>query len=107
MKVRYVRDFTRSYIVQKKTKRKRKPSMYIFPRHVAQFITGNRSPKSRSMLGLLPSPANSLDEILLGDLLAAREIPSSDLGVDLHSGVRGNKVVCRSKLETPRKSLVG
>lgn len=53
-----------------------------------------------SVLRLLPSPADSLNEISLSDLLAAREVPSGDLGVDLNTRVRWKEVVCIIKSET-------
>jgi hypothetical protein len=45
------------------------------------------------MLHLLPSPANRLDEIGLGERLGTREITSGDLGIDFDTRVGWDEVV--------------
>lgn len=45
------------------------------------------------MICLLPCPADRLDQVSFSELLAACEVPSGDLGVDLDAGVRWQKVV--------------
>ena len=46
------------------------------------------------MLRLLPSASDRLEQIRLRDLLSAREVPRSNLRVDLHARVRRDEVVC-------------
>ena len=50
-----------------------------------------------SVLRFLPSPSNGLEQICLGDLLAARKVPSRNLGVDLDPRVGWNEVLCNKK----------
>lgn len=45
------------------------------------------------MLCLLPCTANSLDEVGLADLFAAREVTGSDLGIDLDPRVWWQEVL--------------
>ena len=45
------------------------------------------------VLGLLPGPAHSLDQVGFCDLLAAREVASGDLRVDLDGRVGRQEVV--------------
>ena len=46
----------------------------------------------RSVLCLLPGPADGLDQVGFRDLLPAREVARSDLRVDLNARVRGQEV---------------
>ena len=45
------------------------------------------------MLGLLPSPTDSLHEVGLCDLFTAREVSSSNLRVDLYARIRWEEMV--------------
>ena len=47
-----------------------------------------------SVFRFLPSPSNGLEQICLGNLLAARKVPSCNLGVDLDPRVGWNEVLC-------------
>jgi hypothetical protein len=58
-----------------------------------------RPPLQFLVFSLLPGPTNSLDKISLGDLLAAREVPSSYLGIDLDTRVGGNEMICEARHE--------
>lgn len=49
---------------------------------------------ARSVLHLLPSPADGLHKIGLSELLPAREISSGDLRVNLDAGIHGDEVGC-------------
>lgn len=62
--------------------------------------TGAKRPAAISVLRLLPSPTDSLHEIGLSNLLAAGEVTSGDLGVDLNTRVRRKEMVCIIRSET-------
>ena len=49
-------------------------------------------PQSKSMISILPSATNSVLQVFLSHLFAAREITSRDLGINLHSRIGGDEV---------------
>lgn len=57
------------------------------------FRSSNRA--CALVLGLLPGPADGLDQVRFGDLLAAREVPRSNLCVDLDARVGREEVLYR------------
>ena len=55
---------------------------------------------TQSMHRLLPNPSHRHHQIRLGHLFTTREIPSSNLRVDLHARVGWDKMVCEGPLGT-------
>ena len=45
------------------------------------------------MITLLPRPPNGLDQVVFREFLPTREISSSNLRINLHTGVRGDEVL--------------
>ena len=59
-------------------------------------------------LHIVPATAHSVLQVVLGDLLVRAEIACSDLGVNLHSGIRRDEVVYeKSELENTDKTVGG